>query len=81
VPLLEGFKLQIFVPENVITPRAADIVCVGEPPLVADLKCQLNGNRVTMELVTLGPVGVDTNIQIKIGPMVNPGSTFPTEPY
>lgn len=34
-----------------------------------------------MELVTLGPVGVDTNIQIKIGPMVNPGSTFPTEPY
>jgi hypothetical protein len=82
VPILEGFKLQVFVPQEIITPRAADIVCVGSPPLIQDLKCQLNGNRVTMELETLTPISVDTMISFKIGPMINPGSTQPTEePY
>lgn len=81
IPLLEGFKLQVFVPQDVTTPRAADITCVGEPPLITDIQCQLNGNRITMELETLSQVSIDEQISITIGPMGNPGSTYPTEPY
>lgn len=53
VPIRAGFSLQVFVPSQIETPRATDIQCIGSAPLVTKLNCQLNGNRVTLQLQTL----------------------------
>ena len=69
------------MPQEVTTPRAQDIDCEGTNPLVSDLSCYLNGNRVTMELEMMKPIPEGTDMIIKIGTMKNPGSTYPTESF
>jgi hypothetical protein len=56
-------------------------MCEGQEPLVADLGCYLNGNRITMELDMRNSgdiVTIDTTLYVKIGTMTNPGSTYQT---
>jgi len=51
---------------------------------VKDLGCYLNGNRITMELGMRNSgstVTIDTTLYVKIGTMVNPGSTYQTQPF
>jgi hypothetical protein len=36
---------------------------------------------VTVELETLRPVAVNEDIQLTVGPMINPGSTLASESY
>lgn len=81
VPFEAGFLAQIFVPRQIETPRAANIECYGKEPLVVELYCELQGNRVTVWLETSKPVEVNNTISIQIGPMTNPASTKSTDFY
>ena len=81
MPIKAGFKLQIFVPETIITPRPEDIKCQGQQKLTPRLGCSLNGHRITHELEMTSPIKVGDTIAVKIGSFRNPGTTEPTEPF
>jgi hypothetical protein len=82
-PLYDGFFVYVFIPPECEAPFASDLACTSDAPLVENLACRINGNRVTIvvESIDGGTIDVGSLISISLSNIKNPTSTEPTQPY
>jgi hypothetical protein len=79
-PLYDGFYVYVFIPPQCEAPFASELTCTSNEPLVENLNCRVNGNRVTIEVESFDGKMIDTgsNISISLSNIKNPTSTEPT---
>lgn len=83
VPLFDNFHIYVVIPIQCTPPDPTKIVCMSEAPLSKILPCRLNGDRITIDVVAEPghTIVEDDAIVIVIGPIYNPGSMKPSDPY
>jgi hypothetical protein len=53
VPLVDNFHIYVVIPIQCTPPQPTDLVCRIEAPLSKILPCRLNGDRITIDVITL----------------------------
>ena len=82
-PIYDGYIIYVFIPQECEAPLSSELSCTSAAPLVENLDCRINGNRVTIVVEGQGQsmIDVGTDLTINLANIRNPTSTEPTQPY